>query len=292
MIKKLSLIAAGLMLAQQAHSHQVISKFDIGQMASEANMVFRGKVVEVDYRASTAVKGQPSLPHTFVTFAIEDVIYGNPDAGNHQTITLRFMGGRTDKGDVMLVDQLPKFNIGDEDVLFVGKNGESECPLVECANGRFRVVDGMMYNEYGQQLVQDEKGEVKLGRSEDRSEFNTFAVGDKVFTRKKHKPSNKDSAEQGVGEPAAKQGAQAHFDAGSFVSQARKMIGDVNPKDTLGRTKVAYNVDKNTVFSIPAPKPTVAKTLARQAKAAAPKTAQESAEIDAMLRNGGDPVVK
>ena len=49
----------------------------------------------------------------------------------------------------MEVAGVPQFQPGDEDLLFVSSNGESDCPLVMCEWGRYRVLRGGVYNNHG-----------------------------------------------------------------------------------------------------------------------------------------------
>jgi hypothetical protein len=54
------------------------------------------------------------------------------------TLTLRFYGGHTG-GGVIAVPDMPRFTLGERDVLFVAGNDRDVCPLVGVWQGRFYV---------------------------------------------------------------------------------------------------------------------------------------------------------
>ncbi len=121
------------------------------KLLSQADLVFTGKVVDVQYKDST-----DAIPFTFVTYEIGDTIAGRADGSQ---ITLRFMGGRQQKGEVtryLKVSELPEFRVGDSDVVFAHKNGSSICPLVQCGQGRFRNRDGVLVNNDGFAVVYED----------------------------------------------------------------------------------------------------------------------------------------
>ena len=282
-------LACALLLAQQANAHHVISDFKLDNMAAASDLVFQGEVVDIAYKGSSGSKGQNSLPHTFVTYAVNDIIYGNAGSENRKKFTLRFMGGPTDNGNFMMVDQLPKFNVGDTDVLFVKNNGVGDCPLVECANGRFRVVDGMVYNEYGQQLVENKSGKLTLGKLENRSEFNTFKIGDQIIKRIKHTSNSK---EEGNSEPDQRETSPStHLDVASFVNSARNTLSQKLPNDQYGKKKVAHHADINKPFSVASLLPARAKNIVAEPKEAITQNKQERGEIEALKKNDGNPVL-
>lgn len=115
----------------------------------QSDLVFSGKVVSVDYKDSA-----DGLPHTFVTYAVDQVISGRPDDSQ---VTLRFLGGRQQKGEVVRyldVSETPEFQVGDSDVLFVRKNNSSICPLAKCTSGRFRNLNGVLASDDGRAIIE------------------------------------------------------------------------------------------------------------------------------------------
>lgn len=285
---KLSLIASAMLLAQPVLSHHVVNTFDVEGMSQKASAVFHGTVVDVSYRGSNAGKGSSSVPHTFVTYEVKDVLVGDI---NRSQFTLRFMGGEDKNGNIMMTTQSPHFDVGDEDVLFVQGNGNAECPLVDCANGRFRIVDGMMFNEYGQQLGETEKGNISLGQLEDREEFNTFQIGKQKIKRVKHKSSSKESSGEDVSKKSHA-GTFSHLDASSFVASTRGKIDRAEAKMGKVKRKQAKHMDKGKPFSLVVDQPGRAKHVSNIKTEMKAKTAQEKRELSAMKRSNGNPVAK
>ena len=118
---------------------------NLSSMTASADLVFQGRVTGVDYRMLSAGNNGRALPFTFVRYQISRVIRGETST---RTITLRFLGGSDGQGRFLDVSDTPKFQVGDEDVLFVQNNG-SNCPLVQCIDGRFRVLKGQLHDGQG-----------------------------------------------------------------------------------------------------------------------------------------------
>jgi hypothetical protein len=118
-------------------------------LLKKSDLVFSGKVIDVQYKDSL-----DGIPHTFVTYQVDAVIFGRPD---DKQITLRFMGGRQQKGEVIRyldVSETPEFQVGDTDVLFVSKNTSNICPLADCNAGRFRNRDGVLTSDDGRAIIE------------------------------------------------------------------------------------------------------------------------------------------
>ena len=118
-------------------------------LLAQSDLVFSGKVVSVEYKDSA-----DGLPHTFVTYDVDQVISGRPDGSQ---VTLRFLGGRQQKGEVVRyleVSETPEFQVGDTDVLFASKNNSSICPLAKCTSGRFRNLDGVLASDDGRAIIE------------------------------------------------------------------------------------------------------------------------------------------
>ncbi|KIG09591.1 hypothetical protein [Caballeronia concitans] len=119
---------------------------DISELANAAQMVVQSRVSKVEYRMSEAgAQGQPSLPNTIVTYEVLRSVRGDGPS----TMTLRYAGGPDGRGHVYQLSNVPVFQVGDEDVLFVETNGAAACPLVNCGDGRFRVLNGAIYDGTG-----------------------------------------------------------------------------------------------------------------------------------------------
>jgi hypothetical protein len=146
----IALTIAGIGFQPAAHGHGSMGSNEAGKLASlmeTANLVITGEVARVEYRNSKpSQKGEPSLPHAFVTYRIEDVFRGKT---REENLTMRFVGGPDGRGGFMDVSGVPLFQEGERDLLFVTGNGEKGCPLVACEWGRYRVYEHGVYNTKG-----------------------------------------------------------------------------------------------------------------------------------------------
>ncbi len=155
-------VLAALTLQAPFYSFSAIAddtrtKIEPRELMRQAELVVAGKVVDIQYKDA-----EDGTPHTFVTYALSDVIAGRPD---DKQITLRFMGGRQQKGDVIRyldVSESPDFHVGETDVLFVRKNNTSFCPLVECSKGRFRIRDEVLTTEDDLAIVAKSEKELRV----------------------------------------------------------------------------------------------------------------------------------
>lgn len=84
---------------------------DIEEVSKNAELIFEGRVTAVESRAAPSSK----LIHTFVTFAIDDVIKGNY---SKPTIVLSFLGGSAG-GRTLIVDDVQPPEIGEKGIYFV-----------------------------------------------------------------------------------------------------------------------------------------------------------------------------
>ncbi|MEO5960502.1 MAG: hypothetical protein ABIZ49_14390 [Opitutaceae bacterium] len=113
------------------------------ELVREAESIYRGRVTTVQSRRVDGPGGE-NLIKTYVTFAVDRAIKG-PDL---KEIVLEFLGGRVGN-DTMAVDGMPRFEVGDREVLFVQKNGMQFCPLVRMMHGRYRIArDAATGREY------------------------------------------------------------------------------------------------------------------------------------------------
>ncbi len=118
---------------------------------------FWGKVVSIDHRDSM---DDSPVAHTFVTYRV----IGNSfpeEAGSE--VTLRFIGGIMSNGSYLWVSDIPKFKVGQEDLVFVKDNGLTACPLLGCSKGRIRVLEGHLYSDGGREILLDSGG-IHYGR--------------------------------------------------------------------------------------------------------------------------------
>lgn len=104
---------------------------------------FNSLVGQADYIVRAAVKSVEAKlyddgVHRHITTKVElqvlEIISGTPP----QPLVLQLLGGKVGT-DEMVVEGTPKFNVGDEDILFVHANGKQFCPLVALLHGRYPI---------------------------------------------------------------------------------------------------------------------------------------------------------
>jgi hypothetical protein len=271
----LGLTALGALLCGPAGAAQ--SALDESAAVKRAELVFAGVVERVEYAFSDDRGGQLArLPHTFVTYRVEDVVRGTAPGA---TITLRFIGGRGDEARFLMASDLPLFDVGDRDVLFVAGNGEAGCPLVGCANGRLRVIQDHVFSDDGRAVERDGAGALALGAYFDLPEVMTHRVSQTLIVRRDHF-----EAGEARGEFVAS--------AGGAQLRGRDLLERLR---ALARTAPAVaaparDADASQPFSLD---PVVAEPAPiERVPAAAPAragSAQERAELEALRRSGGDP---
>lgn len=147
-------------------------------LVEQANYIFKGTVVEVNTRISEpSTEGDTGVPYTFVTYQVEREMKGSTE---NDTITLRFVGGPINQDEFLMVQDQPMMDLGDTDILFVSNNGDSGCPLVGCAQGRFREIDGVMFNEYGKTLEVGPEGALRLGQAAKLEDVSHHAMSETI----------------------------------------------------------------------------------------------------------------
>ena len=113
------------------------------QLVNESDYIVRAVVKSVtsEWRENN---GHRHI-YTFVELDVREVIAGSPP----QPLVLQMLGGKV--GDEALtVSGAPKFNIGDEDVLFIQGNGQNISPLFAIMHGRYPV---MREKENGREYI-------------------------------------------------------------------------------------------------------------------------------------------
>jgi hypothetical protein len=104
---------------------------------------FEELVAKADYIVRAVVKSVNTQMHTDgphrhiitkVELDVREVISGIPP----KPLILEMLGGKVGDEE-MTVDGTPKFQIGDEDILFVRGNGVQFCPLVALLHGRYPI---------------------------------------------------------------------------------------------------------------------------------------------------------
>lgn len=121
---------------------------DVGldKLVEASSIIVHSRVMSVDYKMGPGRQGAQALPYAIVTYKVMKVIQGDPSTS---TMKLRFVGGPDGRGGFVEASNVPVFQVGDEDVLFVQQSGAAGCALAGCVDGRYRVLRGAVYNGHG-----------------------------------------------------------------------------------------------------------------------------------------------
>lgn len=106
---------------------------EFGAMVNGSDFIVRAVVK----RTAAELRAGPRGPKivTRVEFTVLETVAGSaPDQ-----LVLEFLGGRVGDRELQ-VGGMPRFEVGDEDILFVSGNGRTICPLYAMQHGRFPVV--------------------------------------------------------------------------------------------------------------------------------------------------------
>lgn len=265
-IRMKTAIAAALLLAGSVgYAQTPAEETPLSALSADADLVFQGTVSDIQY--ATSVEG---IPHTFVTYRVEDVLKG---AYRASTLTLRFIGGVKVEGNVLRklsVSHAPTFVAGQQDLLMVKGNAQSQCPLVRCAQGRFRFQQGVVTNEEGTPLaIEPSGGVVALSQAVEPAGAGDFGAGTRV---------------------AAQANPRAiPMDRASFVAHVRQMIG----QQGFRAPAAIQSADSTKPFKGPSPAvsgPPRSQPLGTAA-AAGRQSEHDRQEVEALQRNSGNPVL-
>lgn len=128
------LTLAWLGAALSAHAMSVVPpSFD--ELVAVADNVVRGEVTSV--RSAYVDRPSGRVIRTFVTIHVERTLKG--PAAPTDTLVLSFLGG-TVGSDSLGVSGMPAFHAGDREIVFVGANGRTFCPLVAAGHGRYHLL--------------------------------------------------------------------------------------------------------------------------------------------------------
>lgn len=127
------LCVSALLAGVVAASSTTVIQPTFDELVSRAQIIFQGEVVDRRSEWETTAQGRNIITH--VTFRVANVLKGR--AGT--AVQLTFLGGTV--GDTTLaVSEMPRFLVGDRDVLFVSPELRAVSPLVGFAYGRYRIV--------------------------------------------------------------------------------------------------------------------------------------------------------
>ena len=279
MNSKLISLSAAVMVALCGTAGAAAPEFDgsLREQVAKSDLVFVGNVVDVAYATSQPGREGRGVPHTFVTYEVERVLQGEAPG---KEVTLRFVGGRGEKSAFLAVSGLPMFDLGDRDVLMVADNGLSGCPLVGCAEGRYRLIRDMVFSEEGQAIESDGKGGTSKVGFYDLEEVTTHKVSQTTF----HLVDHFDAGESRVKFDDASTGAQmAEALFIEQVAETARALGKATPG-------VFRSADKAAPFSLEFVDEAAPALVADDASAKT-RSAQDRAEAAAVEANDGNPVI-
>jgi hypothetical protein len=124
-----SALVAALLCGAASASAMVVVKRGFPDLVARSEQIVIGTVTDIHEEQDVF-----GAPFTLVTFSDLSVLKG--EVGS--TLTLRFYGGHAG-GVVIAVPDMPRFTLGERDVLFVAGNDRDVCPLVGVWQGRFYV---------------------------------------------------------------------------------------------------------------------------------------------------------
>lgn len=152
------------------------------ELVKSAELIFQGVVTRVDYRMSTvATTTDAYVPHTFVTFRVERVLKGR-FTGTSTQFTMRLTGGSNPAAKrFMRLEGCPNFDIGERVVLFVYRNERALCPMAGWAQGRFRIVNDLVFSDSGREVWLTPQNALALGPRRDVAEARTHHRGGGIY---------------------------------------------------------------------------------------------------------------
>lgn len=280
----LSTLSAAVLLGLSAPAFAALSGHipDERTQAAQSDLVFVGSVASVEYRQSGKQGDAQRVPHTFVTYNVEDVLHGETDS---KQVTLRFAGGRGDKARFLSVSGQPMFDPGDRDLLMVAGNGTSGCPLVNCSNGRYRFIQGKVFSEEGQAIEVDAKGDLIRAGFYNLPEVMTHTVSQTTMTLEDHFEPGEERVE------LVDTAGGAHLDEGQLIERIKDITRTLNKATPAVFKNASVDVSFDLSFEVATPPVANSSNAADTADSDAPRSAQERAEAAAMSASGGDPAI-
>jgi hypothetical protein len=262
-------------------------------MTDQAELIFQGVVSKVEYGTAKGTEAEDAeLPQTFVTYQIENVEKGK--AGDGNTITLGFLGGPAKDGRILVVSNAPLFDVGERDMVFVRSNGESDCPLVDCDKGRFRVVNNQMFTNDGHEVRQTAKGEIFFGRQHRLPEVINNKIGNMPFNFELE-PEEAEGEEKGKGQYNRGEGLRMqgeHLNIQKFRGRVAQEKARIQP-EKLAALKPVRSVKPGQGIKL-RPQTPQAPTMkvAPERMESGPQNEFDKLEAQLLAKQQGNPVFK
>ncbi len=123
----------GLALTAPTSNATTVIPPEFAQLVNGSDCIVRAVVKKVSSLKKT--RGHGVKIFTEVELEVVEVIAGSPPA----KLTLEMLGGRVGQEE-LTVQGAPKFQVGDEDILFVNGNGRNVSPLYGMMHGRYPIL--------------------------------------------------------------------------------------------------------------------------------------------------------
>lgn len=132
MLTRLFVLVIGFSLFSVSARATTVIERPFADLVQRAEIIAVGTVVEVREQWDEAQQA----PLTAVTFSDLTPLKGHPQGG---ALTLYFLGGPTPHGTYLSIPGMPRFAVGEKNVVFSAGNQRDFCPLVGLWQGRLRV---------------------------------------------------------------------------------------------------------------------------------------------------------
>lgn len=281
---------AGWSLMAQAHEPP---RKSLRAMTDEANLIFQGVVSKVEYGMAKGTDSEDAeLPQTYVTFQMESVEKGKSSEGNK--VTLRFLGGPAKDGRILVVSNAPLFDEGERVMAFVKGNGESDCPLVSCDKGRFRIINNQMYTNDGQEVRQTARGNIFFGKRRNLPEVINNKIGKMPFNFERDS-EEAEGVEKGKGQYQQGEGLRIqgeHLNIQKFKGRVAKEKTRIRP-EKLAALKPVRSLKPGQPFKALAQSPQGPRLkVAPERKSVGQQNEFDKAEALALKNQNFNPVFK
>ena len=130
LVRFLFLVFGFFWYGEVAHATTVVER-SFSELVQRADMITVGTVTEVREEWDTAQQA----PLTVVTFSDLTILKGRQSG----SLTLYFLGGHTPEGTYLAIPGMPRFAVGEKNVVFSAGNRRDFCPLVGIWQGRLHV---------------------------------------------------------------------------------------------------------------------------------------------------------
>jgi hypothetical protein len=124
-------VAFALFLAPSSRAMSVVPP-TFAELVAEADTVVRGVVTSIRTEEFDSPQGRGV--HTLVTLSVERALKGSPG----ESVTLTLLGGTVGKRTLKVVG-MPRFEVGQRQIVFFAHNGSVLCPLIAAGHGRYHV---------------------------------------------------------------------------------------------------------------------------------------------------------